>query len=241
MPCTGIYFGFRCSHIDLSITRFQWTHNDYYYFYFLSFFSSLPSCRFCSATLSFVIVLICVMCYCFNRSINKSSMALYRQRLMQSMNEHNVDIYTVEQVNECVSILFYELVCSCVRVKSPNVNSLNLMWATVCVSVCVCITASYEHALIHFYAVIVLRCGTVCATLPWVPIGAARFATILRDSDGVGESVSEQIHRGMSLEALLQALARWKRMWATGLRCKHIQWQRNGNIYNEHGSLNISP
>lgn len=52
----------------------------------------------CSATLSFVIILICVMCYCFNRSINKNSMALYRQRIMQSMNEHNVDIYTVEQV-----------------------------------------------------------------------------------------------------------------------------------------------
>ncbi|XP_055315470.1 uncharacterized protein LOC129575624 isoform X2 [Sitodiplosis mosellana] len=49
------------------------------------------------AFLSFAITLLCVVCYCFNKIINKNSMALYRRHLMEAANNQNVDIYTVEQ------------------------------------------------------------------------------------------------------------------------------------------------
>lgn len=44
----------------------------------------------------------CVICYCFNRSINKNSMAVYRRHLLE-INQ-NMDIYTIEQVTliDCV-------------------------------------------------------------------------------------------------------------------------------------------
>ncbi|XP_031617703.1 uncharacterized protein LOC116337362 [Contarinia nasturtii] len=52
------------------------------------------------AFLSFAITLLCVVCYCFNKIINKNSMALYRRHLMEAANNQNVDIYTVEQFYE---------------------------------------------------------------------------------------------------------------------------------------------
>lgn len=104
------YFNFSLEIVFLVLKIFSHRFIDLHFTcndnYFNSFSINLCSIHFCSATLSFVIILICVMCYCFNRSINKSSMALYRQRIMQSMNEHNVDIYTVEQVNMNISYHF---------------------------------------------------------------------------------------------------------------------------------------
>lgn len=57
-----------------------------------------------SAFLSFAITLLCVVCYCFNKIINKNSMAFYRRHLMEAANNQNVDIYTVEQVKETLRI-----------------------------------------------------------------------------------------------------------------------------------------
>lgn len=53
--------------------------------------------------LSVLTALVCILCYCCNKSINRRSMAIYHQRWLESMNDPNLGIYSVEQVRTVIT------------------------------------------------------------------------------------------------------------------------------------------